>query len=68
MWVFRDFLSTSISETLDSKGQYNVSLIKLPEYYYFELLVLKYLKNLWTQTAMGLLKQLIYYWLISAIP
>ena len=52
MFVFRSFINTSKPEILDSKSLRNVSLIKLPKYYYSELLILKYLKNPGTQTPL----------------
>ena len=50
--MFHSFLNTYVAEILDSKILYNVSLIKLVKYYYFELLVLTYLKFPGTQTPL----------------
>ena len=54
VFVFRDFLNTSVSEIRKSKSLGNKSLNKLPINYYFEILVVKYLKNLGTQTHVNI--------------
>ena len=51
VFLFRFFfLNTSIPEILESKNLWNESLNKLQKNYFFEMLVLKYLKNPGTQT------------------
>ena len=50
--MFRGFLNNSIPEILKSKNLFNELLNKLPKNYYFEILVLKYLKIPGTRTSL----------------
>ena len=61
VFAFRDFLNTSIPEILKSKNLSNESPYKHPNYYYFEILVLKLLKIFGTQTPRKLTQILPHY-------